>query len=78
VLFNLNAPPQNPVTVTGFTISTIYVHPQQVASGVILPLVWNMPNYPFYAFVFFLVTNSLFIVKLLIEERKQTPFLVLI
>ena len=73
VLFNLNAPPQNPVTVAGFTISTIYVQPPQVGSGVILPLVWGMPNYPFYVFVLFLIVNACFIIKLLSEESKQTP-----
>ncbi len=74
VLFNLNAPPQNPVTVAGFTISTIYVQPPQIGSGVILPLIWGMPNYPFYAFVLFLIVNARFIIKLLIEERKKTSF----
>jgi hypothetical protein len=74
VLFNLNAPPQNPVTVAGFTISTIYVQPPQVGSGVILPLIWGMPNYPFYAFALFSIVNACFIIKLLIEERKKTSF----
>jgi len=72
VLFNLNAPPQNPVTVAGFNISTIYLQPPQVGSGVILPLVWGMPNYPFYVFVLFLIVNACFIIKL-ISESKQNP-----
>jgi hypothetical protein len=74
VLFNLNAPPQNPVTIAGFTIFSIYVQPPQVGSGVILPLVWGIPNYPFYAFALFLIVNACFIIKLLIsEESKQNP-----
>jgi hypothetical protein len=72
VLFNLNAPPQNPITVAGFTISSIQVQPPQVGSGVILPLAWDIPNYPFYVFVLFLTANAFFIIKLLSEKTKQT------
>jgi hypothetical protein len=64
VLFSLNAPPQNPVTIYGFNIFSIYVQPPQVGSGVILPLAWAIPNYPFYAFALFLIVNACFIIKL--------------
>ena len=70
VLFNLNAPPQNPVTVAGFNIFTIYLQPPQVGSGVILPIVWGIPNYPIYAFVTFLLVNACFIILLL--RSKET------
>jgi hypothetical protein len=74
VLFSLNAPPQNPVTVAGFNIFSIYLQPPQVGSGVILPLVWGMPNYPSYVFLLFLVVNACFIIKLLMsKETKQNP-----
>jgi hypothetical protein len=65
VLFELNAPPDNPVTVAGFNILTIYLQPPQVGSGVILPIVWGMPNYPIYAFAAFLLVNASFIILLL-------------
>jgi hypothetical protein len=71
VLFNLNAPPQNPVTVAGFNIFTIYLQPPQVGSGVILPIVWGMPNYPIYAFATFLVVNAVFMVLLLRGEETK-------
>ena len=69
VLFNLNAPPQNPVTVAGFDVFSIYVQPPQVGSGVIVPIVWNMPNYPFYVFLLSLIVNVLFIITL--QRRKD-------
>lgn len=65
VLFDLNAPPQNPVTVAGFNIFTINLQPPQVGSGVILPLAWGIPNYPTYAFATFLLVNACFIITLL-------------
>jgi hypothetical protein len=70
VLFNINSPVQNPVTVAGFNIFTIYLQPPQVGSGVILPIVWGTPNYPFYAFATFLVVNACFIIILL--RNKET------
>ena len=70
LLFNLNAPPQNPVTVAGFNIFTINLQPPQVGSGVILPLVWGIPNYPIYAFVIFLLVNACFVILLL--RSKET------
>lgn len=72
VLFDLNAPPQNPITVAGFNILTIYLQPPQVGSGVILPIVWGMPNYPIYAFTIFLAVNACFIILLL--RAKETNF----
>jgi len=71
VLFNLNAPPQNPVTVAGFNILTIYLQPPQVGSGVILPIVWGIPNYPIYTFAAFLLVNACFIVLLLREKETK-------
>jgi len=73
VLLNLNTAPQNPVIVTGFNIFSIYVAPPQVGSSVILPIVENMPNFPFYVFLLSLIVNACFIIKLLSEETKQTP-----
>jgi hypothetical protein len=70
VLFDLNAPPQNPVTVAGFNIFTINLQPPQVGSGVILPIVWGIPNYPIYVFATFLLVNACFIILLL--GRKVT------
>ena len=70
LLFDLNAPPQNPVTVDGFNIFTIFLQPPQVGSGVILPIVWGMPNYPIYAFAAFLVVNACFIILLI--SGKET------
>ena len=74
VLFDLNAPPQSPVTVAGFNFFSIGVQPPQVGSGVILPLVWGIPNYPSFFFVLFLVVNAVFIIKLLVAKKpKQNP-----
>jgi hypothetical protein len=70
LLFDLNAPPQNPVTVDGFNIFTIFLQPPQVGSGVILPIVWGIPNYPIYVFAVFLLVNVCFIVLLL--RGKET------
>jgi len=72
VLFSLNAPSQSPITVAGFDIFSIYVTPPQVGSGVILPLIWSIPNFPFYAFALFLIVNVFFIIKLQrSKESKQ-------
>jgi hypothetical protein len=70
VLFNLNSSPQNPVTVAGFNVLTIYLQPPQVGSGVILPIVWGIPNYPIYAFGVFLLVNACFMIILL--RNKET------
>jgi hypothetical protein len=71
VLFNLNAPPQNPITVAGFNFFSINVQPPQVGSGVILPLAWAIPNYPSYFFALFLIVNALFMIKLLIDKKPK-------
>ena len=70
LLFDLNASPQNPVTVAGFNIFTIYLQHPQVGSGIILPIVWGMPNYPIYAFAIFLLMNACFVILLL--RSKET------
>ena len=70
MLFDLNSPPQNPVTISGFNIFTIYLQPPQVGSGVILPIVWGIPNYPIYVFAPFVLVNVCFIVLLL--KGKET------
>jgi hypothetical protein len=68
VLFNLNG-----ATVSGFNIFSIYLTPTQVGS-VIVPIEWNMPNFPFYVFPLFLMVNACFIIKLQRnKETKQTP-----
>jgi len=75
VLFDLNAPPQSPVTVAGFNFFSIGVQPPQVGSGVILPLAWGIPNYPSFFFALFLVVNACFIIKLLIDKKQNRTVL---
>jgi hypothetical protein len=65
VLFDFNAPPQNPLTIAGLNIFTINVQPPQVGSEIILPITWTIPNYPIYVFVVFLLVNACFIVLML-------------
>ena len=71
VLFDLNAPPQSPVTVAGFNFFSINVQPPQVGSGIILPLAWTIPNYPYYVFALFLVVDVIFIIKLQIDRKPK-------
>ena len=71
VLFDLNAPPQSPVTVAGFNFFSINVQPPQVGSGIILPLAWTIPNYPSYVFALFLVVDVIFIIKLQIDRKPK-------
>ncbi len=75
VLSSLNAPAQNPITVSGFDVFSIYVQPPQVGSRVILPIAWSIPNYPSYVFVIFLVVNACFIIKLLIDKKQTRTLL---
>ena len=71
VLFDLNAPPQSPVTVAGFNFFSINVQPPQVGSGIILPLARTIPNYPSYVFALFLVVDVIFIIKLQIDRKPK-------
>jgi hypothetical protein len=62
----------NGATLSGFNISSIGITPTQVGP-VIVPIEMVMPNFPFYIFLFFLIVNACFIIKLLIsKETKQT------
>jgi uncharacterized membrane protein YhaH (DUF805 family) len=59
-------------TLSGFTLTSIGIAPTQVAGQVTVPIAMVMPNYPFYVFLFFLIVNACFIIKLLIsKETKQ-------
>jgi hypothetical protein len=63
----------NGSTLSGYSISSIGITPAQTGQ-VIVPIAMSMANFPFYVFVFFLIVNACFIIKLLIsKETKQNP-----
>ena len=58
---------------SGYSITSIGITPAQTGQ-VIVPIAMSMANFPFYVFVFFLIVNACFIIKLLIsKETKQNP-----
>jgi hypothetical protein len=62
----------NGSTLSGYSITSIGITPTQVPGQVIVPIAIEMANFPFFAFLLFLIVNVCFIIKLLAsKETKQ-------
>ena len=63
----------NGSVVNSYSLTNIGIAPAPTGQ-VIAPIAMSIANFPFYVFVFFLIVNACFIVKLLTsKETKQTP-----
>jgi hypothetical protein len=63
----------NYVRVSGVYFLSFFVGAVQVGSSPIPLVVWSEPNLPSYVFMFSLIVNACFIIKLLSEKSKQNP-----
>lgn len=61
------------VRVSGVNFLSFFVGAVQVGSSPIPLVIWSESNLPSYVFMFSLIVNACFIIKLLSEKSKQKP-----